>query len=142
MSVHYQTQEIVSGSTTKDLRSYYASSGIAVGMAVFWDTSKTGEQKCEYVVPAPITSKDYCGIAITSASAGGIVQVQHSGYCGSILVSGSVAVGGTLCVSDGNAGYLEEVASPHGRDHARHATALSTATSGFTTIDGFIYPTA
>ena len=141
MSVHYQTRESVSGSTTKDIRSYYASSGVAVGMAVWWDTSKTGEQKCEFVVPVPVASKDYVGIAITSASAGGIVQVQHSGYCGSVLVSGSVAVGGTLCVSDTIPGYLEEIATAHGRDHGRHATALSTATSGFTTIDGWIYPT-
>ena len=144
MSVSYQTRENIAGSGDHIHRTYYASEAIGIGDAVIYDFTKTQEQKCEFVVKTPLAGKVFVGIAITSASANGIVQVQQAGYCNVAKIYGDFTAGDTLCVSDNAVGTLEVITSNHGRDHSRTAFALETITGGGNTtnsgVEIYLFP--
>lgn len=141
MSVQYQSKTI--GGATNLIYSYYASEGIDKGMCLCFDESKEGQLKCEWVKPSPVGAKAYMGIAITSASAGGIVQVQQSGYVDYVLVSGSMDCGNGLVPSETDAGVLINSSHPLTRDHNRPLIAMTTADEpGIYNIDGWLYPTS
>jgi hypothetical protein len=141
MTINYQSQQI--GSSVKTIYSYYASSSIDIGMCVCFDEARVGEMKCEWVKPSPAGAKAFVGIAITSASANSIVQIQHAGYVAYALVSGSVDCGVGLVPSETDDGVLINSSLPATRDHTRPGISMTTANeTGIYSIDVWMLPTA
>lgn len=140
--VTYNSQELPDDK--QNVCSYFASETIVEGSSVFWDTSKQGAEKTSWVVLTPAGSKSYCGIAVSSATAGQSILIMHSGYYANAIVHNvhggePVAVGQPLVVDDTHDGILTGITSNHGRDHQRSAVALTTVVNDRAEV--WLFPT-
>ena len=90
-------------SNRRQVERFIATTAVAEGDAVSFDTSKTADsQKTLYVVPADTgapTSKCFVGVALEAAAAGEELNVVIAGLAIANLASGGATAGVTLMIS-------------------------------------------